>query len=500
MRKEIFIFYLFVWVILAACNKPDKPDRPQIYNVCDFGAVGDGSTLNSVAINRAIDSCHNQGGGIVFFPEGIYLSGSIRLKSNVTLEISSGSTLLGASNDIGAYDEYEENPWEAYQDFGHNHFRNALIWAENQENIAIIGNGNIHGGGITDRNYMPKGGGDKIISLRLCKNITIKDLRMEQGGHFVLLANGCDSLNITNLKVFTPRDGFNIISCQDVNIQHCFMETIIWHDGQVSEGDDVICLKSDFALGYPRESKNIIIQDCELFSGGANAFNIGSETVGNFSNIQLKNISIQGAEKAGIGITTNDGSVIDGVLCSNITISKCATPFYLNTGKRMRRPDSKNPGKLKNITLENIRAYDIKGYVKHRGPWTATISGIEGEYMAENITLRNVSIEYKGKGLIDWQSISPPDPSTGYSPRNLGERPAYGLYLRHAKNVTLDNVSFSLENEDTRPAIYALDIEGLKLNKFKAAPDSLSSAVEIALKNVRQFQIENSKDIKTKEL
>lgn len=494
------LWFLLLLMAIGCKNENSGPEPERIYNILDFGAVADGVTLNSDAINKAIDECHNNGGGTVLFPEGIFMSGSIHLKSNVTLRISAGATLLGAPNNIGAYDAAEPNQWDAYQDFGHSHFRNALIWAENQENIAIEGEGHIHGGGMTDRNYMPEGGGDKIISLKLCKNITIRNLRMEQGGHFVLLANGCDNLLIENVKVFTPRDGFNIISCQDVKIAHCFIETIIWEEGRVSEGDDAIGIKSDFALGYPRESKNIHIDGCVIFSGGANAFNIGSETVGNFTNIKLTNLSIQGAEKAGIGITTNDGAVIDSLYVSNVVMSKVATPFYINTGQRLRRPDATKPGKIKNVYIENVRVTDVQGYVKDRGPWASTVSGIAGaEHMAENITFRNVSIEYKGRGTFDWQNLSPPDPSTGYSPRNLADRPAYGFYIRHAKNVRLENVSLTLEKDDSRPAVFAKNVERLVFDQFSAVKSPMAD-FHIARLKVTGFELKNSSNILSQEI
>jgi len=493
MRPMKLLPVLF-FILFTACNPNNQKESETVmYNVCDFGAVGDGVTTNTEAINRAIDSCHTAGGGMVYFPEGIFITGSIRLKSNVELHVSQGATIQGAENGIGAYDVYEENEWDKYQDFGHSHFRNALIWAENEENISITGHGNIHGGGLSDRNYLPPGDGDKMISLKSCKNIMIRNLRLEQGGHFAIITTGCDSLNITNLKIFTPRDGIDIVSCHDVVINQCFIECVIWKEGLVWEGDDAIGLKSDYALGYPRDCKNILIEDCVIFSAGANAFTIGSETVGNFSNIILRNISIQGAEKAGIGITTNDGGIIDGMLCSNITMSKCATPVFINITESLRRPGGGIPGRIKNITFENIRVSDVDNYVRRRspyGPWASTISGIKGdEYLIENVSFRNVSIIYKGSGEFDWRKISPPDPSPPRaSPRHLGQRPSYGFYIRHVKNISFDNVKMDLERIDNRPGIYAYNVDGLVLKNF-SFPGKFKSEKDVVLKETQNFKV-----------
>ena len=197
------------------------------------------------------------------FPQGTYLTGSIHLADNIALVITKDAKILGAANDIHAYDLPEENPWSEYQDFGHSHFRNALIWGEELKNIKITGGGTIHGGGLTRHNDVPEGGGDKAISLKLCQNITIENLRIVQGGHFAILANGCDSLYIDNLHVETSRDGIDLMSCNDVVIRKSVILSIRYdEDGKMAGGDDAIGIKSDYALGYIRHCENIKISDC----------------------------------------------------------------------------------------------------------------------------------------------------------------------------------------------------------------------------------------------
>ena len=114
------------------------------FDVKSFGAKGDGKTPDRESINKAIDAASAAGGGTVYFPAGTYLTGSIRLRSNITLQFEPG-VRIEASADPAAYDAPEPNEWEKYQDFGHSHFHNSLIWGENLENVSIIGDGLISG-------------------------------------------------------------------------------------------------------------------------------------------------------------------------------------------------------------------------------------------------------------------------------------------------------------------------------------------------------------------
>src|SRR5581483_9609369 len=167
--------------VLAAAGAAAVP-APMVFDIAKYGAIGDGSTLNSAAIDKAIDAANRAGGGAVYFPAGTWLSGSIHLKSNVSLYLDQGSTIL-ATSDPQAYDEPEPNQWDKYQDFGHSHFHNSLIWGEGLENVAILGTGRIYGKGLTRSQNQPRLG-NKAISLKLCRNVIIKDISILQGGWF----------------------------------------------------------------------------------------------------------------------------------------------------------------------------------------------------------------------------------------------------------------------------------------------------------------------------
>src|SRR5215813_8927361 len=242
------------------------------FDVRKYGAKGDGKALDSPAINKAIDAAAAAGGGTVLFPAGTYRSFSIRLKSNVALYLDQGATILAADprDGDGKYDPPEPNQWDQYQDFGHSHWHNSLIWGENLENVSILGPGRIWGKGLvrsggqsrtkeqTDalekagpdpkagpfgypnaRDAVEPGWGNKAISLKLSRNVIIRDISILHGGHFAILATGVDNLTIDNVKIDTNRDGIDVDACKNVRISNCTVN---------SPFDDAICPKSSYAL------------------------------------------------------------------------------------------------------------------------------------------------------------------------------------------------------------------------------------------------------------
>lgn len=228
--------------------------QASIHNVKDYGARADGVTIDSPAINRAISAAAGEGGGTVYIPAGEYVCYSIRLASHVHLYLEQGARIIAASpTPEGGYDEAEPNEHNRYQDFGHSHWKNSLIWGIGIEDVTISGPGLIYGRGLTREESRLSGVGNKAISLKLCKNITLKDFSMLRCGHFALLATGVDNLSIINLKVDTNRDGFDIDCCKNVRIMGCSVN---------SPWDDAIVLKASYALGSFRDTENVTISDC----------------------------------------------------------------------------------------------------------------------------------------------------------------------------------------------------------------------------------------------
>ena len=235
------------------------------FDVRQFGATGDGKTLDTPAVNRAIAAAAAAGGGTVYFPAGTYACHSIRLQSFVALYLQPGATILAAP--AGGYDAAESNaPWENYQDFGHNHWHNSLIWGEQIHDVGIFGPGLIWGRGLS-RGEVAEGGvpaadtqgaADKAIALKHCHNVTLRDVAILAGGHFGILASGVDNLTLDHLKIDTNRDGMNVDCCRNVRISGCSVN---------SPSDDGICLKSSFALGEARATENVTISDCYVTGG-----------------------------------------------------------------------------------------------------------------------------------------------------------------------------------------------------------------------------------------
>ncbi len=236
-----------------------------VYDVRSFGTRGDGATLDTPTINKAIEAAAAAGGGTVRLPAGTYLCYSIRLKSGIALLLEPGATILAAEppaeGNSGGYDAPEPNPQaDEYEDFGHRHWHNALIWGVGLENVSILGPGMIWGKGLRRSvgRYGYPGLGDKAISLKNCHNVTLRDFSILQGGHFGILATGVDNFTIDNLKIDTNRDGMDIDCCWNVRVTNCTIN---------SPWDDGLCPKSSYALGYARPTKNLTISDC-LVTGG----------------------------------------------------------------------------------------------------------------------------------------------------------------------------------------------------------------------------------------
>ncbi|MGH7952210.1 MAG: glycoside hydrolase family 28 protein, partial [Limisphaerales bacterium] len=252
MKKQIFFAANFLFQIICLClvlqvaaNAADLHDK-SYFNVRNFGAAGDGTTLDSPAINKAIDACAANGGGTVYFPAGTYLSGSIHLKSNIHLLVDAGATILGAPQSMNAYDFTE--PWtnNPYQDGGHCYFHNSLIWGESLTNVFISGNGMINGGGlirsdglldhmcgfshwknpeVEQKNYPPVRLGNKAIALKRCRNVLIRDITIFHGGHFAILVTGCDDMTVDNVTMDTDRDGIDIDCCKNTTVSNCLINS-----------------------------------------------------------------------------------------------------------------------------------------------------------------------------------------------------------------------------------------------------------------------------------
>lgn len=468
--------------ILAAAqfappNFPLPSFPSQTFIVSLFGAPGAGLTNETPGIDKAIATCSASGGGVVFFPPGKYLAASIHLKSNVELLLAPAATIIGAPD---GFDPPEPNPYARYQDFGHSHFHDSLMWGEDVTNVAIIG-GRIDGGSIVTGNPKP-GGGDKLITIVSGNNLQFRNVAHDKGGHFVYLLNNCHDVTLDGVVIKQSRDAVDLMGCSDVRIHNCRFTGC---------GDDAIGVKSDYALGKKIDSANIYVWD-SYFESGCNGLQFGSETAGNFHNVNFWNIRIGRAMKAGIGLTSNDGGIIDDVNYSNIVIRGAASPIFMLITDRLRSGDpDKKTGAIHNVTIDDVTVTDCEP--GRQGPvFPCTISG-RPESPLQNIVLENIKVDFPGPGPGQQAGVVPPYPKD-YSPRSMGPRPASALYVRHADGLTLKNVTFTFDQPVQCPPIVASDVNGLTLDNFDC-PKSTDGAV-MQLEKVGNLTVENSPGLK----
>lgn len=461
IRSVILLICLHLMIHLSA----------RTINVREAGAIADGKTIDTPVINKAIDELASEGGGTLYFPAGRYACYSIRLKSNITLHLESGAVILAAfPSATDGYDEAEPNIHDKYQDFGHSHWHNSLLWGVGLHDVTISGSGLIYGEGLTREESRLKGVGNKAISLKNCRNITIKDISMLHCGHFALLATGVDNLTLSNLKVDTNRDGFDIDCCRNVRITDCSVN---------SPWDDAIVLKASYALGEFRDTENVTITGCFVsgYDKGSlldatyqrdepqapdqgfvtGRIKLGTESSGGFRNIAISNCIFERCR--GLALETVDGGHLEDVVVSNITMRDIVNaPIFLRLGARMRSPEGTPVGSMKRIRLNNINVYNADSR------YSCIISGVPGA-MIEDVTFSDINIYFKGGySEADVKLPVPEQEKTYPEPWMFGTIPASGFYIRHARDIRFRDVTFHFEKQDTRPLYVQDDTRSITVN------------------------------------
>lgn len=449
------------------------------FNVRDYGAKGDGKTLDSPAIDKAIEACVKQGGGKVVLPAGTYLSGSIHMKSNVELHLQSGCVILAAPQSMGAYDKSETFGFPEYQDGGHTYFHNSLIWAEGQENISITGHGMIDGLGLTKKDT-EKGGkvqggsigaGDKAIAFKQCKNILIRDVTIYRGGHFAIIVTGCERGTIDNVTIDTNRDGIDIDCCKYITLTNCKVNT---------PNDDAIVLKSSYALKRAVPCEHILVTNCivtgyklgtfldgtyvpEKVNWVCGRIKLGTESNGGYRDISISNCTCM--YSSGLAFEEVDQGLMDNIVVTNIALKHVHHyPIYITTGCRNRGPkEVTEPSRGQNIMISNVQALDCDSLAG------IIITGMENAPL-KNISLSNIFVEYRGGGTADMAQKKYREQGTNYpEPRWAGPTPSYGLFARHIDGLKLRDITFALKKDDGRPAVMLENVKNLDMKDVKDA-------------------------------
>lgn len=535
-------------LLLMAClvNLCSWAATEGFYNVKNFGAKGDGVHIDSPAINAAIEAASEKGGGTVYFPAGIYQSYSIRLKSNISLYLDHGAVLKAAvPTDSMHYDLPEENPSDKYQDFGHSHWKNSLMWGIGLHDVTIQGFGLIDGTeGITRGQAKMKGhpAANKAIALKECRNVTIRDISMLKCGHFAMLLTGVDNLTIDNVRCDTNRDAFDIDCCANVRVSNCQVNTL---------NDDAIVLKCSYGLGYAKATENVTITNCHVSGydpgtmldgtfqktitaapdrdGPTGRIKLGTESNGGFKNITISNCTFDHCR--GLALETVDGAIIEDITIDNIAMRDiCNSPIYVRLGNRARGPKELPFSVIRRVKLSNIVVKDADCR------YASMIFGLEG-HKIEDVTLSNIHIQYRGGLTMEdvklqrgansfftrMNSVANGTPDTGRNrsqatdekterdpydvpqmehgypePSSHGILPTYGLFISHARGVTIDNVIMETINEDKRPPIVLMDVEDIKLSNMKV--DKADEVPYIVMKGVKNVEVENFQGMKDKSM
>jgi len=515
------------------------------FDVRAFGAKGDGHTIDSPAINAAIAAAAAAGGGTVVVPPGRYLCFSLRLCSRLQLRLEPGARLIAAkpAPGLGQYDEPEPNVWgdlHQYQDFGHSHWRNSLLWGDGLEDVSITGPGLIDGAGLDkDASYAASGPngtatsaasrgippeligvGNKSIALRDCRKVLLRDFSILKGGHFALLATGVDHLTIDNLRIDTNRDGLDIDGCRHVRVSNCSINT---------PNDDAIVLKTSYALGTLRNCENITITNCTVTGfdmgsmldatftrkgyeapdkdGPTGRIKLGTESNGAFRNITISNCTFE--RSRGLALESVDGAIIEDVVVTGLAMRELtSSPIFLRLGNRARGPKDTPVGTIRRVRISQVSVSDSDG----RFP--ILIAGLP-DHPIEELCISEVSVE--SRGGISLQDVAaqsathvnafflrsdetglagpreplavPERPAAYPEPSMFGLLPSSVLYARHVTGLSLRDLHVRLKTPDERVRMILNDVSDALLERIKLPPTAQGKS--LLLTEVRNLELEH---------
>ncbi len=444
------------------------------YDISEFGAKADGITVNTKAIQRAIDFVHEKGGGRLVFSAGRYVSGSIHLKSNVTLHIESGSVLLGSTNPL----DYDMKIYTAF------------VFAYNQNNVGITGKGLIdcrgrqvaynlvdliHRGIVKDQL-----GSDRpweairpmIINFRECTNVLIEDISLTNSGSWVQTYDQCKGLKINRIHVqsnaYWNNDGLDVVDCENTTVTNSFFDS----------SDDAICLKSHDPNAM---CKNILIRN-NVARSGASGIKFGTVSRGGFVDIKIHNNKVYDTYRSAITIGDVDGAVVENIDVDTLQAINTGNVIYLRIADRWSEGKKAS---MKNVTISNVYAevpagkpdkgYDYEGPI-HDLPRNVSPASFVGlsDNLIDGVKLKNITIVYPGGGNPYYAKVGTTPEELAKIPEMRGnypefsqfkELPAWAFYVRHAKNVSFENVKLIAEKPDYRPAIVLDDAHNVSFKQ-----------------------------------
>ncbi len=508
MKKQIKLLLLAGTLAFLSCT--DKKE----FNILNYGAIGDNSTLNTEAIQKAINACHEKGGGKVIIPKGTFLSGTIYMKHNVNLHLEAEAILKGSPS----FKDYPDNEVKYINSFSHRTDRvfgnKALLFGEGVKNISITGSGTIDGSGDSpefqlgnDSNFESRSRPCMLLFID-SKNIKVYDLNLRNSAYWLQNYLGCETLHLKGLNIYNHTN-FNQ-DATDIDARNVLIEDCV-----IDADDDGICLKSH---DPNRIVENVVVRNCTIASN-CNAVKFGTKSDGGFKDIYISNCFIRKASEdnvrkwqealefielpttviSGFALESVDGGIIENVQVSDIEMEDVQTPIFIIMGRRnvgqagndeFYNSENTTPdpalavGKVSNISFKNITA-------RSHSKMASSITSVPGHYI-ENISLENIKISSMGNGtrreagteLTEYNGFYPENRMYGFV------YPASGFYLRHIKNITLKNVELEVRNKDYRSPVILDNVKTGVIEALSATPPAGGEPV---------IQIKRSKDISIKE-
>jgi len=428
-------------------------DDSRIIDVTRAGAVGDGTALNTAPIQKAIDECSASGGGTLTFPAGKYVTGTIRIKSNVTLRLERGASLLG-STEVADYLNVDP-----FTDGSGNPLGYALIVAVDARNVGIEGPGTVDGQSpALKKKQNPYTMRPFLVRWVHCTDVTVRDVHLVNPGAWTLNFFETKGATVENVTIrsrglgMPNNDGINIDSSEGIRVRDC----------DIDSGDDALVVKSTSAA---MPSRDIVVSGCKL-SSRTNAIKLGTESIGGFENISVTDCRITGTKMAGIALYGVDGGDLRNVTISDIAMDGVMVPVSIRLGARLktfREGDQPKPtGKLCDVVIRNVSARNI-------GLIGILVNGVPG-HPVERLTLENLRLELPGGGEAAAAAVRLPEKESAYPEFEMFGKilPSYAIYARHVRGVKFLNVETIPLKADARPATLLVDVEDVTPADFAA--------------------------------
>jgi hypothetical protein len=413
------------------------------------GVVADGATNNALAIQAMIDQVATAGGGRVMIDQGVVVSGMITLKDGVTLEIAEGATLMNT----GSKEDYPYVPVDFLSYYPE---RRAMVYAQNASNVAIVGQGTIDGKDSAYKAGSSESARVSLIRLDGCSKVVVKDLTLQNASMWTQHFYRCDDLEISGLTIknyMKNDDGLNVDGSRNVVIDNC----------DITTHDDAITLKNT----SHQASENITITNCRLNSQKS-ALKFGTESYSGFINVTARNLEIIGGRDA-IALYSSDGARIEKVLIEDVTITDTSCPISVILGDRLREIEGDTKqltiGSAQDITIRNVKATGAK--------WALMFVGSEARSI-EGVSLENIDVAFGPepggkKNSPRAERVVGTKTSAYPQSRMFNTLNAWGLFARHADDLSLKNVSFTAAGKSRAHMAYFENVDGLTLEGMQVS-------------------------------